>query len=243
MTAHAAMTTSGKSLQVATATSMTGMQSMASKMWAPWLAMGFMIVVASLIIGLINASTTADYYAFSKAEREAAVAGSTLVGNRVFMETTAIWLPAFKFLGRGMLLGGITFALATILGNLRAGGGKVQGAIGKGIVVMNPPMTAQLFPMIMMMGVMLLVAALIVSIWLATVAAGYGDHSIATELNPAASGSELLSDLGTISAVKAWLAPLKFVGLAMLLSGITLALATFIQVLRFQTTRIIDLLK
>jgi len=27
-----------------------------------------------------------------------------------------VWLPAFKFLGLGMILGGVTFLLATILG-------------------------------------------------------------------------------------------------------------------------------
>jgi hypothetical protein len=32
---------------------MTGMQSMASKMWAPWIVMGLMIVVISFIIGIV----------------------------------------------------------------------------------------------------------------------------------------------------------------------------------------------
>jgi len=47
-------------------------------------------------------------------------------------------------------------------------------------------------------------------------------------LNPAEAGSALLADLGTISAIKLWLEPLKFVGIAMLLSGIGLALATIV---------------
>ena len=45
-------------------------------------------------------------------------------------------------------------------------------------------------------------------------------------MNPAEAGSALLADLGTISAIKLWLEPLKFVGIAMLLSGIGLALAS-----------------
>ena len=40
-----------------------------------------------------------------------------------------MWLPAFKFLGLGMILGGVTFLLATILVALRVGGGRVQEAL------------------------------------------------------------------------------------------------------------------
>lgn len=224
------------------AKSMTMMQSMASKMWAPFLVMGFMIVVVSLIIGAINAGVAADYFAFDKETRDLAGTGSDIAQDKAFVEATKAWLPGFKFLGMGMILGGITFALATILGNLRVGGGRVQDAIGKGTMVIKPPMTARVFPMLMMMGIMLLIATFIISIVQAAIAADYWDHSIATQLNTAQSGSDLLSDLGTINAIGAWLAPLKFVGLAMLLTGITLALVTIVKVLRFQTTRVVELL-
>jgi hypothetical protein len=40
-----------------------------------------------------------------------------------------VWLPAFKFLGLGMILGGVAFLLATILVALRVGGGRVQEAL------------------------------------------------------------------------------------------------------------------
>ena len=39
----------------------TGMQAMAGKMWIPFIAMGFMIVVASFVVGLVNSATAADY--------------------------------------------------------------------------------------------------------------------------------------------------------------------------------------
>ncbi|MEE9248169.1 MAG: hypothetical protein V3U79_05685, partial [Dehalococcoidia bacterium] len=103
------------------------------------------------------------------------------------------------------------------------------------------PMTAKMFPMVMMMGMMVLMASFIIGIVLAVITADYWNHSIATELNVASAGSGLLSDLGTIKAIDLWLAPLKFVGVAMLLSGIVLALATIVRVLRFQTVRIVDL--
>ena len=223
------------------ARSMTGMQSMASKMWAPWLVMGFMIVMISLIIGAIVANTASDYFSFSKEVREAAVANSDIADKKAFIEATKAWLPTFKFLGLGMIMGGITFALATILGNLKTGGGRVQEAIGKGTMELKPPMTAKMFPMVMMMGMMVLMASFVIGIILAVISADYWNHSIAAELNTASAGSVLLSDLGTIKAIGLWLAPLKFVGIAMILSSIVLALATIVRVLRFQTVRIVDL--
>ena len=218
----------------------TGMQAMASKMWIPFIGMGFMIVVAAFIIGLVSSATAADYFTASKAVREAAGTGSDLATQKAFIEATKAWLPAFKFLGIGMILGGVTFLLATILGSLRAGGGRVQQALGVDVKIMTPPMTARLFPMLMMMGIMILVAALVVSIVQATLAYDYWNHSIATQLNPATGG--LLSDLGTISAVKLWVEPFKFVGMAFLLTGIGLALATIVRALRFQSNRLWEVL-
>ena len=96
--------------------------------------------------------------------------------------------------------------------------------------------------MLMMMGMMILIASLIIAIVVATVSYGYWNHSIATELNPAAAGSQLLGRLSTINTVNAWLAPFKFVGVASLLTGIGLALATIIRVLRWQSERLWDVL-
>ena len=220
----------------------TGMQSMASKMWAPFLAMGFIIVVTTFIIGIVNSSIAADYFIFSKATREAAGTGTTLATQQAFVESTKIWMPALKFLGMGMLLGGITFLLATILGTLRVGGGGVQAALAVEVRMPTPPVTARLFPIFMMMGMMLLLTALIISIPTAILAYGYWNHSIANELNTAVEGSELLRQFGTINAIKLWLTPFKFVGLAFLFTGIGLALATIVQVLRWQSNRLWNIL-
>ena len=220
----------------------TGMQAMASKMWIPFIAMGFMIVVASFLIGLVNSSTAGDYFAVSQGVREAAERGSDLATKKAFTESTKVWLPAFKFLGLGMLLGGVTFLLATILGALRVGGGRVQEALGTEVKLIKPPMTARLFPMVMMMGMMLLMASLVIGIVLAFETYNYWNHSIAGELNPAAEGSSLLRDLGTINAVKLWLEPFKFVGMALLFTGIGLALATIVRVLRWQSNRLWNIL-
>ena len=220
----------------------TGMQSMASKMWAPMLIMGFMIVVVAFIIGIVNSGIASSYFEFSKLAREAATTGQNLATQKAWLESVKIWLPAFKFLGIGMLLGGVTFLLATILGALRTGGGSVQEALGAEVRIIEPPMTAKIFPMLMMMGMMILIAALIVSIVTSTLSYSYWNHSIAAQLNPALEGSGLLGNLSTINAVKLWLEPLKFVGMASLFTGIGLALATIVRVLRWQSSRLWELL-
>ena len=43
---------------------------MASKMWAPFIAMGFMIVMAALVYGLVISSISANYFQSSKETRE-----------------------------------------------------------------------------------------------------------------------------------------------------------------------------
>ncbi len=77
---------------------------------------------------MIVVAGAADYFSFSKLTQEAAATSSELATEIAFIESTKAWLPAFKFLGVGMILGGVTFLLATILGALRVGGASVQQA-------------------------------------------------------------------------------------------------------------------
>ncbi len=219
----------------ASAVEMTGMQKMASRMWLPWIAMGLMIVIASFIIGIVNSANVADFYSLSKEAREATA--NSDIGSA---EAIKAWLPGVKFFGLGLLLGGITFLLATILGNLRVAGANVQAALGVEVMLPKPPMTARLFPMLMMMGVMVLVATMIIGAWLGTIAGDVWGRPI-VEVNAAAQGSALLADLGTLNAVQAWLAPFKFIGMALLFTGIALALVTIVTVLRFQARRLVQI--
>ena len=220
----------------------TGMQAMAGNMWMPLIAMGFMIVFAAFIFGLFNSSTTSDYFDASKGERDAAVRDSDLATDRAFIESTKAWLPTLTFLGMGMILSGVTFLLATILGALRVGGAGVQQALGETVRMPKPPMTAQMFPMLMMIGLLLLVVSLIIGVILAFFSYDYWNNSIVNDLGPALENSGLLDDLKTINATQAWLTPIKFLGIAFLLSGIGLALATIVGVLRWQSTRLWDML-
>lgn len=220
---------------------MTGMQKMASKMWAPWIAMGLMIVAIAFILSLVVQNREAFWWTFSKADREAAAAGTAIVEAKGFVEATKSWLPGFKFLGLGMMLGGITFLLATILGNLRVAGGMVQQAAGVEVKLPKPPVTATLFPMLMMMGVMVLIASFVIGIYLGVQSASYWNHSIEGQIDAAQAGSALLAQGGRIAAIKTWVEPFKFVGMALLFSGIALALVTIVYALRAQSQRLMEI--
>ena len=81
---------------------------------------------------------------------------------------------------------------------------------------------------------------------LAIGAAAFASLGLAvTALIPSAdaapAGSDLLGDLGTVQTYKIWLEPVRFIGLGTLLVGISLAVHTILQVIRFQGQRIREL--
>ncbi len=118
----------------------------------------------------------------------------------------------------------------------------MQEALGESVHLIKTTMTAKMFPKVMMMGLMTLKAALTVGIVDAAITFDYRNHSIASELDQAVEGSGFLSTLSTINSIDMWVNPLKFVGMAFLLSGIGLALATIVRVLRWQSSRLWDIL-
>ncbi len=108
------------------------------------------------------------------------------------------------------------------------------------VLALKPPWSAQLFPMLMMLGLMILIGAFVVSIVIATIAADVFDKPIST-IDGAPAGSGLLDDLQTVKTYGAWLQAAAITGLGIVLSGIVLALYTIAQVLRFQHTRIAEI--
>ncbi len=219
---------------------MTKMQEIAKLMWLPMFAMGLMVLIATLVIGGVESVLSADLFDLDKAAREGVNATTSTLDKQQFIESTRLWLPRFQLLGMGLLFGGITFLLATILGNLRLYGGLVQEKSGRKVLALTPPWSAQVFPIIMMAGLMVLIVSLVVSIVVAFVAGDVYANPIST-INSAGAGSGLLDDFQTVKTFAAWLQSLAFVGLALVLSGITLALYTIAQVLRFQHERIAQL--
>jgi len=218
----------------------TGMQKMAGMVWAPMLLMGLMIIFASLGLSVVKANFASDYFGVTKAVREAADAPAYLIDKRQFIEFVNVWLPGLQLLGIGFILSAITFSLANILGVFRVGGVQIQQAFGKEPQTLTPPITGMLFPMMMMLGLMILIVNLIIAVIIGAIAWDVYGNSVA-EINATQPGSSLLGDLGTVNSYKVWLEPFKFVGLATILVGISMAVHTILQVIRFQGQRIREL--
>ena len=219
---------------------MTKMQVMARWMWLPVFLMGAMVLLAALGIGAVQSSFASDLHEVDKTAREAATVSGSLLDKQQFVETTGVWLPRFQLLGMGLLFGGITFLLATILGNLRLYGGLVQEKSGRRVLALKQSWSARAFPMLMIVGEMVLIGAFVVSVVVATTASDLFGNPISA-IDGAESGSPLLGDLQIVTTYGAWLQGFALTGLALVLSGIVLALYTIAQVLRFQHTRIVEL--
>lgn len=215
---------------------MEKMQNAMMKRYQMFVWLGFIIVLIAFLLSLSAANANALFFSADKATREAAGAGSALMTANVIRHSIPTWVPSFKFLGLGIMLGAITMALGVIVKTLRE--------LGKDVMAnwpaeLNPgvpakPLAAKLFPMIMMMGWMALVVGLILALWLNGVVTSYWNHSIANELNPAQPGSLLLTQLGLTAGALPWLSFLRFLGMAFLFTGITVALTVIIRTLQFQ---------
>jgi acyl-CoA synthetase (AMP-forming)/AMP-acid ligase II len=205
--------------------------------------MGWAIVLVSLLVGVVAlAPAQATFFSDSKAVREAAAAGSDFVSANLSARVIETWLPQFKCFGLGLGLMAITMALGTIAMRLRSMGEAISLNIREDLRPRVPaiPARVRVFQLSTLMGVMLLLAALVIGVVLATgVVPAYWNHSIANELDLAGPGSALLSQLGTVSSFAGWLDPLRMVGMAFLFSGITLALTVIIGTLRKQAELLI----
>jgi hypothetical protein len=136
------------------------------------------------------------------------------------------------------MLGAITMALGLIATTLRDLG---KDVMAKWPAKLNPgvpdkPVASKMFPMAMMMGWILLIIAFIWALSLSGVAASYWNNSIAEVLNPAESGSFLLAQLGTIVSTLPWISFVRWLGMAFLFTGITVALTVIIRTLQHQNT-------
>ena len=176
---------------------------MAYALWAPMLIMGVMLVGIGLVLSFFEANE-----AFS--------------GDPDAFQTLRALVPGIEFLGKGLILAGVSFLLGSILGSLRQGGGEVQESVGAGVKTLSMPLTAKLFVVLMMMGMMVEMVQFGLYIFVAT-------------LDP-------VDELSTINAYHAWLGPLREAGLGLLLSGIVLALGTIGKILGFQFYRLQELI-
>ncbi|MEN8041916.1 MAG: hypothetical protein ABFR95_10480 [Actinomycetota bacterium] len=146
------------------------------------------------------------------------VVTSVVWANNIGTETglgAAGWTQGLQFLGEGLVLAGISFLLGSILGSLREGGGAVQHALGLNVTTLKMPATAKAFVALMAVGLVVSMAQLGLYLYTLT-----------------------FDTLAEITPWWAWLGPFRELGLALLLSGIVLALATIANVLGFQFSRI-----
>ena len=205
---------------------------------------GWMFVLIAFLVGLfVFSPAQATFLSDAKAIREAASAGSAFVDANVSRHVIEAWLPQFKFVGLGLSLMAITMALGTIAKKLRHMGKVIAAHMPANLAPPTPPIPGRvrIFQLSTMMGIMILLAALIVGIVLATgVVPDYWSHSIASALNPAAAGSALLDQLASVSSYAKWLNPLRILGMGFLFTGITVALTVIIGTLRLQAGMLVQ---
>jgi hypothetical protein len=116
---------------------------MAKRLWAPMLAMGYMFVLIGLAVSFVWADDPTD------------VAASA-------------WTQGLQFLGEGFLLAGISFLLGTILASLREGGGRVQASLGLTVKTLRMPTAAKAFIALMMLGLMTSIAQFVLYVVVAS---------------------------------------------------------------------------
>ncbi|RLE11833.1 MAG: hypothetical protein DRJ28_10075 [Actinobacteria bacterium] len=148
----------------------------------------------------------------------AGVVTSIVWSNNIGTETgitAAAWTQGLQFLGEGLVLAGISFLLGSILGSLRKGGGEVQQALGLNVTTLKMPSTAKAFVAFMAAGLM--VSMVQFGLYLYTLT---------------------FDTLAEVTPWWTWLGPFRELGLALLLTGIVLALVTIANVLGFQFSRI-----
>lgn len=174
-------------------------------LWLPMLAIALVLFAAGMALGVVRATETAD--------------GSAPDTIATLQHVQA----GIMFLGFASAFAAISFAIARILGQLRAGGGDVQAAARRTVQTLRMPGTAKLFLALMTMAMTTLVVASILHFVFAA-------HIDSTP----ASLAEAEDRFVVLEGVRR-------LGIAVYLFGILLGLATIIRVLRFQAVRMREL--
>jgi hypothetical protein len=215
---------------------MEKMQNAMMKRYKMFAALGLLIVLAAFLFSLQAADANAIFFSVDKATREAADVGTNIVTANITRQSIPHWVPSLKFLGLGIMLGAITMALGLIVTTLRNLGTDVTSLWPEGLNPGTPekPRSAKMFPMLMMMGWMVLLIGFIWALVSNGTVTAYWANSIASTLNPASEGSTLLGQLGAIQGVKPWLGALQYGGMAFVFTAITVALTVIIRTLQHQ---------
>lgn len=128
------------------------------------------------------------------------------------------------FIGFAGVFSAIVFAIARILGVFRTGGGRLQQAVGDQVLTLQMPVTARVMIGLMAMGMMAIVGAVIV-------------HFVVAGAVVTAAEADLVRSEQWFVALEG----VRRVGVSAYLLAIALGLATIVQVLRFQSLRLREL--
>ncbi len=90
-----------------------------TRVYPALIAVGFLIVLAALIIGAALATTAADVFDSSKAVRDAAAPGSSLLSDQSDLAAIPLWVQPLTFLGTSILVAGIFTVFWGLLRSLR----------------------------------------------------------------------------------------------------------------------------
>ncbi len=151
----------------------------------------------------------------------AIVEAGTSRGDLNDLQNLGHLIPAFMFVGFLGVFSAITFAIARILGEFRKGGGEVQETAGAQVQTLKMLPTAKIMLGLMMMGMMIMAAGIITNFVGAVSFDGTTPADIISSAQYGAIGSAL-----------------RRVGTVTYLVGIAFGLATIVEVLQFQATRI-----
>ena len=174
-------------------------------LWFPMFLMALMFFGAGMVLGIVRANEISDG------------------GAADTIATLQHVQAGVMFLGFASVFAAISFAIARILGQFRAGGGEVQEAAKRTVRTLKMPGTAKLFLMLMMVALMTIVVAAVLHLVFA----------FDIESTPAS-----LADAEEQFIV---LEGVRRTGVAVFLFAILLGLATIIRVLRFQAVRMREL--
>jgi len=180
-------------------------QKMGNTLWAPMFVMAIMAFMAALVLGFVRS----DAIGTSADAATIAALGHVKTG--------------VMFIGFTAVFSAITFAIARILGVFRTEGGNVQTLASGHVQTLKMPATAKGMILSMAMGMMAILVAVVLRLYVATNVVG--------------------SSEAALTAAAQWGSALEGVrrlGVGMHLLGIGLGLATIVRVLRFQSIRILE---
>ena len=180
-------------------------QRMGRLLWFPMFLMALMFFGAGMVLGIVRADEISDG------------------GAADTIATLQHVQAGVMFLGFASVFAAISFAIARILGQFRAGGGEAQAAARRSVETLKMPGTAKLFIGLMAVALMTIVVASVLHLVFA----------FDIDNTPAS-----LADAEERFIV---LEGARRTGVGVFLFAILLGLATIIRVLRFQAVRMREL--